>query len=74
MSHTITEERVPVTLPGKTPRGDPNFFVSLNGVNYLLPRGKTSFVPAPVAEEIFRAERAKEKASAASEELQRQGR
>jgi hypothetical protein len=40
------------------PRGyagdDPNLFVSVNGVNYLLPRGKTSLVPDFVAAEIRR--------------------
>ena len=44
----------------KVPRGpqndDPNVFVSVNGVNYLLPRGKTS----EVAQEYFRAQEAQE--------------
>ena len=30
------------------------YFASVNGVNYLLPRGKTSKVPRAVAEEIRR--------------------
>ncbi len=29
-----------------------NFLVSINGVNYLLPRGEESFVPLHVAKEI----------------------
>lgn len=48
----------------KVPRGpqndDPNVFVSVNGVNYLLPRGKTSKVPPEVAQEYFRAQEAQE--------------
>lgn len=39
---------------------DPNMFVSVNGVNYLLPRGKKSLVPAEVAEEINRSIKAQE--------------
>ena len=33
-------------------------FVAVNGVNYLLPRGKKSMVPKFVAEEIERSNRA----------------
>ena len=39
---------------------DPNMFVSINGVNYLLPRGKKSLVPVEVAEEINRSIKAQE--------------
>lgn len=39
---------------------DPNMFVSVNGVNYLLPRGQKSKVPAEVAEEIERSRKAQE--------------
>ena len=39
---------------------DPNMFVSVNGVNYLLPRGKKSLVPVEVAEEINRSIKAQE--------------
>ena len=62
---TKTEEKKkskkaePKTVEVFIPRGsnandDPNMFVSVNGVNYLLPRGKKSKVPAEVAEEINR--------------------
>lgn len=37
---------------------EPNLLVSVNGVNYLLPRGKRSQVPAAVAEEFRRAQEA----------------
>ena len=40
------------------PRGavndDPNLFVGINGVNYLIPRGKTSSVPDFVKAEYDR--------------------
>ena len=55
-----TRGRVAVSVPRGELRGDPNLVVTLNGVNYVLPRGKTSEVPEAVAEEFYRAERAKE--------------
>ena len=51
-------ERVEVYIPRGADREDPNFFVAVNGVNYLLPRGKKAMVPKFVAEEIGRSERA----------------
>ena len=51
-------ERVEVYIPRGADREDPNFFVAVNGVNYLLSRGKKSMVPKFVAEEIQRSERA----------------
>lgn len=54
------DNRVSLFVPRGPERGDPNLFISVNGVNYLLPRGKTSMVPPEVAEEYARAERAKE--------------
>ena len=57
---TPNDDRVEVSLPRGGDREDPNLFVAVNGVNYLLPRGKKSRVPRSVAEEIARAERARE--------------
>ena len=54
----MMNERVEVYIPRGADREDPNFFVAVNGVNYLLPRGKKSMVPRFVAEEIERSERA----------------
>ena len=51
-------ERVEVYIPRGADREDPNLFVAVNGVNYLLPRGKKSMVPKFVAEEIERSNRA----------------
>ena len=67
------EGRVPITVPRGDAKGDPNLFISVNGVNYLLPKGKTSYVPPEVAEEYERAERAKEKYFATSEALLERG-
>ena len=54
----MEEKRVEVFIPRGADREDPNYFVGINGVNYLLPRGKKSMVPAAVAEEIARSDKA----------------
>lgn len=51
-------KRVEIAIPRGSEREDPNFFVAVNGVNYLLPRGKKSMVPEFVAKEIIRSEKA----------------
>jgi len=56
----MENKRVEVFIPRGTDREDPNLFVGINGVNYLLPRGKKSMVPQAVAEEIARGELAAE--------------
>ena len=57
---TMAKE-VEVYIPrGSNANDDPNMFVSVNGVNYLLPRGKKSVVPVEVAEEIERSKKAQE--------------
>lgn len=53
-------DRVEVMIPRANGKEDPNFFVSVNGEAFLLPRGKKSMVPKAVAEEIQRAARAQE--------------
>ena len=52
----MEEKRIEVFIPRGSDREDPNLFVGINGVNYLLPRGKKSKVPAAVAAEIKRAD------------------
>ena len=52
----MEEKRVEVFIPRGSDREDPNLFVGINGVNYLLPRGKKSRVPEAVAAEIKRSE------------------
>ena len=56
----MKDERVEIFIPRASDREDPNLFAAVNGVNYLLPRGKKSCVPKAVADEIARAERARE--------------
>ncbi|MEE0969626.1 MAG: hypothetical protein U0M06_09670 [Clostridia bacterium] len=40
-------------------KDDPNEFISINGKNYILPKGETSFVPPCVKAEYERARRAR---------------
>ena len=49
------EARVEVFVPKGHAGEEPNMFVSVNGVNYLLPRGKKSMVPPHIKAEIDRA-------------------
>ena len=62
------DQRVEVFIPKGYANGEANLFVSINGVNYLLPRGKSSMVPPEVAEEIRRAQKAQEALDAYVEE------
>ncbi len=72
MATTKTNDgRVELSVPRGAEREDPNLFVGLNGVNYLLPRGKKSSVPAAVAAEIARSERARDALDATMDALQR---
>lgn len=48
------EKRVEVFVPKGYVNEEPNLLVGVNGVNYLLPRGKTSLVPQCVADELER--------------------
>ena len=57
----MENKRVEVFIPRGADREDPNLFVGINGVNYLLPRGRKSMVPPAVAEEIARGESAAER-------------
>jgi hypothetical protein len=66
---TTKKDKEEIFIPRGTANGDPNLFVSVNGVNYVLPRGATSTVPTYVAEEIRRSWRAEERLVKRSEEL-----
>jgi hypothetical protein len=55
------EERVDLFVPRGSANDDPNLFIGINGVNYLLPRGKTSRVPKFVAAEYYRSQEAEAK-------------
>lgn len=52
-------ERVEVFIPRGEKNGDPNLYVSVNDYTALLPRGQKSMVPRFVADEIRRADEAK---------------
>ena len=52
------EKRVEVYVPKGYVSEEPNLMVGVNGVNYLLPRGKASLVPKCVAEELDRSRKA----------------
>ena len=55
------EKRVEVFVPKGYANDEPNFLISVNCVNYVLPRGKKSMVPDFVAEEYYRSQRAQAK-------------
>lgn len=63
------EEKVEIYIPKGQANEDPNFLISVNGVNYLLPRGKKSMVPAFVAAEYNRSVEAQEALDQKMEEL-----
>ena len=52
---------------------EPNLLVGINGVNYILPRGKTSSVPDFVAEEIRRSQNAQNRMDEKIDELLQAG-
>ena len=63
------EERVEIFIERASGNEDPNLFVSVNGYNCILPKGKTSMVPKSVAEEINRARRAQQRLDATIDAL-----
>lgn len=63
------EERVEIYIERASGNDEPNLFVSVNGYNCLLPKGKTSLVPKSVADEINRARRAQQKLDATIDAL-----
>ena len=63
-------KRIEITIPRGAEREDPNLFVGINGINYLLPKGKKSSVPKAVALEIDRSERARDALDSAKDKLQ----
>ena len=55
------QDRVEVYIPKGYANDEPNYYCSINGVNYLLPKGKKSMVPAHVKAEIDRSMKAQER-------------
>lgn len=66
---TTKNAREDIFIPKGYANDDPNLFVSVNGKNYILPKGKTSKVPVHVAEEIKRSLKAQEIQDENSEKL-----
>lgn len=58
MTESIKPKTVKVFIDRGASHEDPNFFVSVNGKNFILPKGQESEVPEYVAEEIYRSRRA----------------
>ena len=63
------EDREEIFIERAAANEEPNLFVSVNGYNCLLPKGKTSLVPKSVAAEIRRARRAQQKLDATVDAL-----
>ena len=64
-----TEERKDVFIDKGYFNDDPNQYVSVNGKNYLLPKGETSSVPEHIAAEIERSRRAQRRQDKNAEKL-----
>lgn len=54
------DERVEIFVPKGYANDEPNMLIAVNGVNYLLPRGKSSKVPKHIAEEFYRSQKAQQ--------------
>lgn len=72
MSETKTK-RVEIYVPRGRSNEDPNLLISVNGVNYLVPRGKKSLVPDFVAYEYNRAMEAESALYERKEQMIEQG-
>lgn len=69
MATTNKEEYVDLFVDKGYVNDDPNEFISVNGKNFILPRGKTSKVPRYVKEEYERSRRAQQALDEKSEAL-----
>ena len=69
MATTNKSDRVEVYVPKGAANDEPNLIVGVNGVNYVLPRGKKSMVPPYVKAEYDRSVAAQEKFDATSDAL-----
>lgn len=69
MATTNKEGYVDLFIPKGYANDEPNYFISINGKNFILPKGKTSKVPQYVKDEYDRAMRAQEALDQKSEAL-----
>lgn len=63
-TETVAEKkdvRVPLDIPRGQANDEPNVFISVNGVGFLLPKGKRSMVPPYVKAEYERSVAAQNK-------------
>ena len=63
------DKRVDLFIPKGAANDEPNLFISVNGVGYLLPKGKTSKVPPYVKAEYDRSVAAQNKMDEHVDEL-----
>lgn len=66
-------QREDIHIPKGFASEEPNLMVGINGVNYLLPRGKTSSVPDFVAREIRRSAAAQNRMDETIDQLMEAG-
>ena len=69
VAEEVKDNRVELFVPKGYANDDPNLFISVNGVNYLLPRGKKSMVPDFVAAEFYRSQKAQDKLDETMEQM-----
>ena len=62
-------DKVSIHIPSGSAHDEPNLFVSVNGINYLLPKGQTSEVPRFIADEIRRSQQAQEELDKHKDEM-----
>ena len=62
-------DKVSIHIPRSGAHDEPNLFVSVNGINYLLPKGQTSEVPRFIADEIRRSQQAQEELDKHKDEM-----
>ena len=55
------DDKVEIFVPKGYANDEPNLLIAVNGVNYLLPKGKSSKVPKHIAEEFYRSQKAQAK-------------
>ena len=60
MSKENQDQRVDLFVEKGYANDEPNLLIAVNGVNYVLPKGKTSKVPKHVAEEYYRSRKAQQ--------------
>lgn len=57
----VEEEYEEIFVPRGSAGDEENYMIGVNGVNYLMPRGKSTRVPKHIAEEFRRSQRAQMK-------------